>query len=246
MLPLVRRGGTTKPQLSFMVAGVARTAIVRIPSPYAPDRAYPLIVLFHGYGNQGDEVDSQFGVYAPARANAIIVSPDALDRAGTGRPGWESRDVPVLDEIAAWAKANLCVDTGRVFIAGVSNGGVMVNTMACARGDSLRGLAVVAAGLPTMTNCQRSVAMVGVHSPMDTQVSYASGLRSRDYWKRRNGCGDKMLMPAPCDSYPGCQPDLPVAWCEHNEGVYMSGGAWTYHGWARAANEAVWSFFSKL
>jgi hypothetical protein len=53
-------------------------------------------------------------------------------------------------------------------------------------------------------------------------------------------------MPAPCDAFPGCQADLPVAWCEHNEGVYQSGGAWTYHGWARAANEAVWGFFSKL
>jgi polyhydroxybutyrate depolymerase len=246
-LPLVRRGGSTKPQLSFMARAEARTAIVRIPAGYSPDKQYPLVILFHGYGNQGEEVDGQLGSYASARSAAVIVSPDGLDRVNSGKPAWwDTRDVPVFDEVTAWAKANLCIDLARVFIAGVSNGASMVNTIACARGDSIRGLGVVAGSLPAMNNCQRSVAMVGVHSPMDTEVPVASGIKSRDYWRKRNLCADKALMPTPCDSIPGCAPGLAVAWCEHGEGVYQEAGAWTYHGWARAANEAVWGFFSKL
>ncbi len=240
-----------KPQISFSAAGEARTAVVRVPPGYRNDHAYPLIVLFHGYGNNGDEVDGQMGVYDPARQNAVIISPDALDRSGGNKPGWETKDVPVLDELAAWAQQSLCIDPGRVFIAGVSNGAMMVNTMACARGNILRGVAVVAGVLPTMTNCQRPIAMVGVHSMKDTQVPYTGGIKSRDYWKGRDGCQDKMLMPAPCDSFPGCQADRPVAWCEHEEGVYQikdatGANVWTYHGWPRMANEAVWTFFSKL
>jgi poly(3-hydroxybutyrate) depolymerase len=154
-----------------------------------------------------------------------------------------------------WPVANYCIDSNRIFATGHSMGAMMTNTLGCTYGDVFRAIAP-ASGTPPgggRATCTGKVGALVAHGRNDPTVAIAQGEASRDFWIKQNGCSTetKTWTPEPaCVEYQGCQTDLPVVWCVHDEG--HSWPSLTF-GCDRDAGgvcfdggSAIWAFFSSF
>ncbi|THY78977.1 hypothetical protein D6C86_01961 [Aureobasidium pullulans] len=121
--------------------GYVRTYNVHVPSTYDPNKAAPLIMAFHGRGDSGSAMESNSGL-SIERINpyGISVYPTAIkdqDQQNTwqGDPSYATNrtvdDIGFVRALVTNISAQYCVDTSRVFAAGMSNGGGFVNVLAC-------------------------------------------------------------------------------------------------------------------
>jgi polyhydroxybutyrate depolymerase len=227
------------------VDGQTRTFILDLPGDYDQGTPYPVLFGFHGRGFSGAEfrADSYGGLLSAAGDDAIVVHPDAL---GDVELAWDTdsqRDIRFFDALLEAIGAGLCIDESRVFAAGHSSGGYFTNTLACARGDSLRAIAPVAGGGPFGSGgnppaCESPVSAWIAHSESDQTVLFSNGEGSRDYWRESDECSDSVadVSPSPCVAYQGCGAGLAVNWC-----VYDGG-----HDWPSFGAQAIWSFFRRF
>jgi poly(3-hydroxybutyrate) depolymerase len=151
---------------------------------------------------------------------------------GDGGTGWDLTatgiDVAFFDALLTTISNNYCIDRNRVFATGHSYGAMFTNALGCFRGDVLRAIAPVA-GMPPSAYGRGSVTCAGnvgawiAHGQNDPTVNYTTGgIATRDFWIGKNGCSTTTapvaVNPAGCVEYQGCQSDLPVVWCVHDEG----------------------------
>jgi poly(3-hydroxybutyrate) depolymerase len=226
---------------TLTVDGAERTFLVDLPAGYDSSKAYPLVFAFHGATTSGAFFRSaRYGNLLSAMGGeAIVVHPTAL-----GDPtAWDNaRDVPFFDAMLEQITQGLCVDSTRVFATGHSSGGFFTNTLGCQRGDVLRAIAPVSGGGPFVFGNQRCTGEVAVflaHGDNDMTVPVTSGEQSRDRWLGFNGCDASATQPATpseCVDYTGCDADLPVRWCVHQDG----------HNWPAFLPQAIWGFFKGL
>ncbi|KAI4725668.1 hypothetical protein E4T49_06557 [Aureobasidium sp. EXF-10728] len=121
--------------------GYLRSFNIHVPSSYNINNAAPLIMVFHGRGDSGTAVESGTG-YSLERINpyGIAVYPTAV-KDSTGQPTWQGdpsyvgnntiNDMGFVQALIANISSQYCIDTSRIFAAGFSNGGGLVNVMAC-------------------------------------------------------------------------------------------------------------------
>ena len=107
----------------IMSSGDSRHYNIDLPSPYDMNKPYRYIYASHGLGGNGDDItrESYYGLKRVADAAndpAIFIAPSGID----GR--WGQKDHPLFDDILAFVKQNVCVDTTRVFKTGFSFGGM--------------------------------------------------------------------------------------------------------------------------
>ena len=133
---------------------------------YAPTRtqpAPPLLVVFHGSMGSPGEIRAQTGYGFDRLADRdgfLVVYPQGYEgnwndcRRAADFPARQLRidDVGFFEALVARLHRERNVDLGRVFVAGVSNGGSFVLRLALERPDRIAGAAVFAASLPTDSN----------------------------------------------------------------------------------------------
>lgn len=135
------------------VKGVARKHLLLVPDDAKTDApsngaAAPLVVLFHGGG--GDPA-SMAGLVAASRfvsAGFVVSLPAGLEKSwNDGRPevAASHEDVAFFDALLADVPKAARIDPARVFLAGISNGGMMTYRLACERARKVRAFAPVAA-----------------------------------------------------------------------------------------------------
>ncbi len=128
--------------------------------PASPSRSpLPLVIALHGGLGDGEKFERQSALSSlAARGLAAVAFPSSgssrhwLD----GRPSLEGdSDLAFLFELPAIARAEAArrgipLDLSRVFVAGISNGGLMALRLACQAQPSFRfaGFAAFSAGLP--------------------------------------------------------------------------------------------------
>lgn len=108
-------------------SGAQRAYIIDIPVNYDSNRPYRLFYASHGLGGRAEDVAgwNYFGLKTQATAAkepAIFIAPQAVGQ-------WGQSDHALFDDITALAKANLCVDTTRVFVTGMSFGGMITYSL---------------------------------------------------------------------------------------------------------------------
>jgi polyhydroxybutyrate depolymerase len=242
---------------TIAVGGRNRTYVLSVPKAYAPATAWPLIFAWHGMGGSGSIARQYFGVDSATQGGAILVYPDGLPMGDAGSAGWDltsaGMDMALFDALLAFVADGYCVDRNRVFATGHSYGGMMTNALGCYRGDVLRAIAPVA-GMPPgayggSPKCVGNVAAIVIHGVNDPTVDYTrGGIGARDYWIGRNGCSTTLTqagLAADCVDYTGCQPDLPVQFCIHNQGHDWPNGRCDAGSCLTAAS-VIWSFFKSF
>ena len=241
--------------LTIDVNGQTGAYVVSIPAAYDPAKPYPLGFAFHGFGRTGPECQAGdcAGFQTVMQDDAVLVYMTSM-----GGEGWDDFDAEstyfeaVLDQVLA----SHCIDESRVFAAGTSSGAHFSNVLGCRFGDKLVAIAPVAGYLPEKDNCVDRVAALVIHGVSDTHVPFSEGETARDFWRTRNGCSADTMPPIAdihasvtatpeshgCAAYQGCDPGLPVTWCEHSEGGYDG----STHGWPLFGGQEIWDFVSAL
>jgi polyhydroxybutyrate depolymerase len=128
--------------------GLDRTYILHVPPSYDGTRELPLVLNLHGFGSNARQQAIYSGLPAKGdKEGFIVVSPD-----GTGEPPrWTYPGTGPVDDIAFFRElldrleADLCIDTERVFSAGMSNGAAFSSFIACAMPERIAAIAAVAA-----------------------------------------------------------------------------------------------------
>lgn len=241
---------------SITVRDEPRAYTLVIPGTYAPTRSYPLVLAFHGDGGGGAAMRGAFPIDTFVGEEALVVYPSGQHGA------WDlysapaaNADLAFVEELVGHLAARFTLDRGRVFAAGFSSGGFLVNQLACRRPALLRGIAALAGGAPAEPNdpaasrwpngwvrCAgqtEGVAALIVHGTADGVVPFAGGEFAGRYWAYVNDCATERapVEPSPCEAFTRCPEGKQVTFCAVD--------ALDHRIWGEAARSA-WSFFSAL
>ena len=240
--------------LTITVNGIERSFLLTTPENYVAHEPAPIIVAFHGRTNDNVRVRSYYGLDR-ANDDAFIVYPAAL-RTPSGSFQWSGpgdgrdwvSDIAFFDALVELLSTRYCIDMDRIFTVGHSLGAWIANSVACIRGDVVRGSATVG-GDSIQTNCAGPAAALIIHHQRDALASFSAAERARDLRLKENSCGAEVIDVQPsslqCREYQGCDGDNPVVWCPH-EIDYDSQGDFYTHNWPRDAAGAIMEFFEKL
>ncbi|MEX1253710.1 MAG: PHB depolymerase family esterase [Dehalococcoidia bacterium] len=159
---------------TLMVGAEAGTYREMIPSAAAETEPLPLIIDLHGLGaavavvaeaHEFETLGEQQGVF--------VLTPNGLGPAsasGNNSPAF-------LKALLDASEQRLCIDTARVFMGGISWGGITASTEACPLADRIAAIGVVS-GIRFSAECQlsRPLPVMVFHGKLDTTVQYYGGL----------------------------------------------------------------------
>lgn len=244
------------PPTTLEVDARTRDLIAVVPPGYRPDRPHDLVVAFHGRTNTNAEVRRYFDLERHATEPTIFVYPASL-KDKQGRNVWSDpgnrpdnlRDFKLFDAILQAFSETYCIDRARVFVVGHSLGASFANSLACARGAVIRGLAGVGGGAARPSRCSGPVAAMVMHNPRDAQVPIAEGLRVRRELLQQDGLAGGSAPDFPqrfnCRRYGPENEENPVLWCPLADDRTSSGRFYP-HQWPAGTGAAIMTFFSRL
>ena len=203
-----------------------RQYTVQLPANYDPTHPYRVVFGWHG-ANDNMEVTVKgslvqpagsfryFGLQPLANDSAILVAPDALNKAWYNR---NDEDYAFFDAMLAQLSGGLCVNEKQIFSLGFSHGGAFAKALSCKRASSLRGVIVLDGGGPIdgSTGCSDDpIAALVVHGVND---GIQGGRATRDLYVKRNGCAATNAKEPAVNSkaphilteYQGCKDGFPV------------------------------------
>jgi polyhydroxybutyrate depolymerase len=237
--------------------GIQRQYFVFRPSGAAGP--LPAVFLLHGGQGTAEGLRRYTGFDRLAEeAGILAVYPQGVDRnwndqRGVGGKSTAADDrflLDLADHLAAAGQA----DRRRIYVAGISNGGIMALQMACSHAESIAGIAVIAASLPVGFQCQpaRPLPVIFFNGTEDRFIPFTGGpiagqfagdrgsvvpvQDSVDFFARFEGCrsraSETIPDPVPPDgtharrnSFGGCRPGGAL------ESVVIDGGG---HSWPGA------------
>ena len=136
----------------------------------------PLLLVFHGLTGTSLQAEVQSDFTDLAVANGfVVVYPQAAGAIAAWRASTlqGTADVRYVDRIVETLSEALRIDQERIFAAGISNGGGMVDRLACDRSTVFAAVAPVAAAHPpSACSPERPVAIIAFHAVDDSVVSY--------------------------------------------------------------------------
>ena len=215
---------------TLMVDGVERSYFLHKPTRLLASP--PLLIALHGGGrSEGDEYAARNRYTEIAnREGFLLVFPNGVDaqwndgRGATFRGAPDNGavdDVGFISALIDHLAQRHGVDTGRVFVEGSSNGGMMSQRLACALAGKITGVATVIAAMPAniYPNCRPSarLSMMLMNGTGDPWVPYDGGdvvplgrpsgeiISTNDtiaFWAQHNGCVGQPSREALADRDP--------------------------------------------
>lgn len=187
--------------------GGQRDYILYVPASYDGSTAVPLLMCFHGYGSNNNNIMtySNFNSLADT-ANFIAVYPLGTVYGGFTHwnvGGWTTGstvdDVGFVDALIDSLDMDYNLDLDRVYSTGMSNGGYMSFLLACQLSDQIAAIASVTGSMTTNTfdacSPQHPTPVLQIHGDNDGTVPYNGASWSKsipdvlDYWRGYNNAG---------------------------------------------------------
>jgi polyhydroxybutyrate depolymerase len=208
---------------SIVVQGQQRTFIAYVPDDRAGAAKLPIVIVLHGGLGSGRRVADQTRLMNYVdRDKFVAVFPDGKDgHWNDGRSTTSSGpdDVAFLRQLISAIAEKSAGDPSRVFIAGISNGGMMAQRMACEAADAVTAIGAVAANMPAdlVQRCRpsRPVPVVLFNGTADQIMPWPGGAIKRsktlntpggdvvsatgtfDFWSRLDGCSESTIETLP-------------------------------------------------
>ncbi|MFC7730921.1 alpha/beta hydrolase family esterase [Actinomadura keratinilytica] len=164
----------------------------------------PLVLDLHGLRSNGfqEAVYSRVASLGAARGFAVVEPNGATRPRGWRLPGMAdgTADVRYIRGLLDHLESTLCVDTGREFATGFSNGAGMSAALVCGLGGRLAAVAPVA-GLNLTRPCAdpRPTTMLVFHGTADPIIPYGGGARTTATWRAsRAGCARRAAVRSSC------------------------------------------------
>lgn len=243
-----------KARTTIAVDGVERSYLLDEPADYVSHDPWPLIVAFHGRTNSNEEIRQYFGLNRSAD-EYFVAYPAALQK-DTGTFHWSDpgdklstlRDIEFFDAIVAEIGDAHCIDMDRIYTVGHSLGAWMANNVACARGDVVRGSAIVG-GSGIVAPCAGPSAAMIINNPDDTLSPHKGVEAVRDLRLKTNACSGETRETQPqsllCKEYTDCDGGNTVVWCPHEIDRDKRGNYYP-HLWPDGTGEVIIEFFDDL
>lgn len=238
---------------SIVVDGVTRHFITAVWSKYDQSTPSKLIIAFHGRTNSNEQVRKYYDIEKASDKTAIVVYPSWLPEAGPSRSwsaGWDKasdlRDFALFDALVEEFTSKYCIDEDEIYVMWHSLGAWFTNTLACIRGDVIRGIGSVAGGT-TYNKCTGPTAAILFHHPDDNLTSFSQWLKSLEQLLDQNSCNTatKSVWPSGgnCVEYTDCQDGATVIRCPHS----VDSAWWYYypHWWPKFVWPEIRNFFQK-
>lgn len=200
-------------EIHLNFAGTDRTYYIYDPTDHNQKKLYPLVIGLHGTLGTGPNFALQSHFNKLAKQNDfIVVYPDAGDKQwNDGRfPDDKTDDAGFIAAMIDQLVDSAPVNPKRIYITGVSNGGMFTQMLACQLADRVAAFASVIGNLPALLvpQCHPSqpVPMMLINADHDAIVPYDGGtipiLGSSQYgggtvisvpdtitfWLKNNGC----------------------------------------------------------
>lgn len=201
------------------IDGIRRTYIIKLPENYYQnDSIRPLVIGLHGTGGNAAQFEKAYGFEQKGNEEGFItVYPD----------GVEKQDGMGLFEIRTWNAGTCCdyamytnvndvkfistlidnicarfkVNKKKVYVTGMSNGGMMAYRLASELPDKIAAVGIVSGDMvaPKDVSKQGIVPILHIHAIPDTKVPFAGGIGiggydfppaidGINYWINRNNC----------------------------------------------------------
>lgn len=201
---------------SMTVDGRLRTYLLNLPPGYyESDTTLPLVIGLHGTGGSAEQFERDYGFTHKANhAGFIIVCPEGVRSTGilglrTWNAGtccdfaWEQGvdDLKYIRTLLDQLVAGYKINPKKVYVTGMSNGGMLTYRLAHEMADRIAAVATVSATmvLPAPLVASRPLPVLHIHSIQDTKVPYTGGIGIGGYyfppvdsvhrvWAQHNGC----------------------------------------------------------
>lgn len=152
---------TTPPASSYsgslLSGGLQRTYLVHLPAGYVKNHLWPLVIILHGGGGEGKNMDALTGFNAESDSEGFVaVYPDAVGRNwndGRGDPNIKSQatdidDVSFISALIDRLEDDLSINKKMIYITGISNGAIMCHRLGCELSSKIAAIAPVAGNIP--------------------------------------------------------------------------------------------------
>ena len=189
--------------------GGDRPAAYFLPDNYDSQKAWPLVLLLHGYSATGYIQNIYLGVSARTTEDGfILVVPEGTPNS-EGKQFWNATDaccnfentpvddVAYLTGLVTEAEKYFHIDPARVYSFGHSNGGFMSYRLACEASDVFAGIVSLAGSTwKNDAKCPAGspVSVLQVHGTKDETIAYEgefgypSAKLTAEAWAKRDGC----------------------------------------------------------
>lgn len=257
---------------AFVDQGQQRTYYLHTPPSYQPNHPMPLVLALHGSGEQGKEMAAQTGLNNLAdREGFMVVYPDGLNKKWNVSGTAPEDNVQFVHALLAHLNQVRAIAPQRIYAVGLSNGGILVQKLACENPSQIAAFATVAASLPVQfeSHCQTQtpVSMLMINGTSDQVVPWDGGESPQirvgrnlsippipsvvDFWRQHDACPAKADVEQRSDhrvqvwSYHNCQAGSSVTLIELKGGGHI----WPGGGYGQSqfldATKTVWNFFQE-
>ena len=189
--------------------GLLRTYYLHTPAAESPSHALPLIVALHGSGMQGKEMADKTALNQLAdQAGFVVVYPDGLKQKWNVSGLSDEDNVAFVHTLIRQVQQIRSIDSQRIYVVGLSNGGILAQKLACEAPNGIAAIATVAASLPDQfaIHCQtqQPIPVLMVNGTADRVVPWQGGAGPDvrvgrnlslpsiptvfDFWQRHNVC----------------------------------------------------------
>lgn len=202
------------------VGRLERSYVVHVPKRQGEAERMPVVLVLHGATMNGPVMAwfTDFNLKAD-EAGFIAVYPNGTGKRSSfywngGRccgPAIKNNvdDVAFIDALLDDLAANYAVDDRRVYVTGISNGGIMAYRLAAELSDRIAAIAPVAGCLEIeLGELKRPVSVLHFHGTRDDFVPFAGGKGEKSItgtrfrsveqsvalWAKANGCGENMTI----------------------------------------------------